>query len=115
MNSLNRSTPMLLLTLTLSGLLGIGLASLAQAGASSPGSLDNRSNTLKNNPYDSPVRRANPNSRQGTESSIPSPRGTNTTANPRPPTLENGGIGNGYPTRRQPSAGPSSNPSRDSN
>ena len=48
------------------------------------------------------IRRANPNSRQGTESIAPSVRGvTPGAAQQRPPTLENGGIGNGYPTRQQ--------------
>jgi len=113
MNSLVRS----LTTLTLSGLLGMTSLAHAQtdsapenprlllAGAGSPGSLNNSNN----NPYNSPIRNANPNSRQGTESSIPPVRGPsvtpNNSANPRPPTLENGGIGNGYPTRQQPSGG----------
>lgn len=104
MKSLMRS----LAVLMLSGALGVGLA---QAGSSYPAGVGGRSN---NNPYDGAIRRANPNSRQGTESSIPGPRGLNTPSNPRPPTLENGGIGNGYPTRQQPSTGPSNNPSRDS-
>jgi len=113
MNSLVRS----IATLTLSGFLGMGMASMAHsqsasapmdldrdlmlAGASSPGMLNNSNN----NPYNSPIRRANPNSRQGTESSTPPVRGPNTVPNPRPPTLENGGISNGYPTRQQPSGG----------
>lgn len=107
MNSLVRS----IATLTLSGFLGMGMTSMAHsqtasapidrdlmlAGASSPGRLNNSNN--------SPIRRANPNSRQGTESSTPPVRGPNTVPNPRPPTLENGGIRNGYPTRQQPSGG----------
>ncbi|WP_443698421.1 hypothetical protein [Pseudomonas sp.] len=111
MNSLVRS----IATLTLSGFLGMGMTSMAHsqtasapmdrdlmlADASSPGMLENS----KNNPYNSPIRRANPNSRQGTESSTPPVRGPNTVPNPRPPTLENGGIRNGYPTRQQPSGG----------
>ncbi|OLF54183.1 hypothetical protein [Pseudomonas chlororaphis] len=56
-----------------------------------------------NNPYNSPIRRANPNSMQGTQPSAPPVRGPTTVPVPRPPTLENGGIGNGYPrTGAQP-------------
>jgi hypothetical protein len=66
-----------------------------------------------NNPNNSPIHRANPNSRQGTESSMPPVRGPNTAPNPRPPTLENGGIGNGYPTRQQPSRPSTSDTNRD--
>ncbi|WP_347906018.1 hypothetical protein [Pseudomonas purpurea] len=54
-----------------------------------PGSTDN--------PYNSPIRRANPNSMQGTQPNAPLIRGPSTAPVPRPPTLENGGIGNGYP------------------
>ncbi|AZD35810.1 hypothetical protein C4K22_3067 [Pseudomonas chlororaphis subsp. aurantiaca] len=50
-----------------------------------------------NNPYNSPIRRANPNSMQGTQPSAPAVRGVNPLPVQRPPTLENGGIGNGYP------------------
>ncbi|WDH32300.1 hypothetical protein [Pseudomonas chlororaphis] len=50
-----------------------------------------------NNPYNSPIRRANPNSMQGTQPSTPAVRGVNPVPVQRPPTLENGGIGNGYP------------------
>ncbi|AUG02240.1 hypothetical protein CXQ81_17030 [Pseudomonas sp. 09C 129] len=50
-----------------------------------------------NNPYNSPIRRANPNSMQGTQPSTPAVRGVNPVPMQRPPTLENGGIGNGYP------------------
>ena len=50
-----------------------------------------------NNPYNSPIRRANPNSMQGTQPSAPAVRGVNPVPVQRPPTLENGGIGNGYP------------------
>lgn len=50
------------------------------------------------NPYSSPIKRANPNSRQGTLPDTPRPA-----ASPpvRSPTLENGGIGNGQPIRQQ--------------
>jgi hypothetical protein len=50
-----------------------------------------------NNPYNSPIRRANPNSMQGTQPNVPTIRSNPTVPVPRPPTLENGGIGNGYP------------------
>ncbi|UUQ64739.1 hypothetical protein NLK61_26675 [Pseudomonas fuscovaginae UPB0736] len=53
------------------------------------------------NPYNSPIRRANPNSRQGSEPATPPVRGPNTVPTPRPSTLENGAIGNGYPRQQQ--------------
>ncbi|NWD71554.1 hypothetical protein HX870_28520 [Pseudomonas gingeri] len=49
------------------------------------------------NPYNSPIRRANPNSLQGSVSSAPPLRGPNTLPTPRPSTIENGAIRNGYP------------------
>jgi hypothetical protein len=52
-------------------------------------------NSGNNNPYNSPIRRANPNSMQGTQPSAPAIRRPNTVPVPRPPTLDNGGIGNG--------------------
>lgn len=54
-----------------------------------------------NTPDNGAIRRANPNSRQGTQSISPPVNGPATGVNPRPPTLENGGIRNGYPTRQQ--------------
>ena len=57
------------------------------------------------NPYNSPIRRANPNSMQGTQPNIPVIRGPNTVPVPRPPTLDNGGIGNRYPQDRQAPTG----------
>jgi hypothetical protein len=54
-------------------------------------------------PDNGAIRRANPNSRQGTESISPSMRGPNLgPSQSRPPTLENGGIRNGYPTHEVP-------------
>ncbi|MBF8781316.1 hypothetical protein [Pseudomonas fulva] len=53
------------------------------------------------NPYNSPVQRANPNSRQGTAPAAPPLRGPSTEPNPRPPTLDNRGIGNGENLRRE--------------
>lgn len=58
------------------------------------------------NPYNSPIRRANPNSMQGTQPSAPVIRGPNTVPVPRPPTLDNGGIGNRYPQDRSVPASP---------
>ncbi|MCX2899546.1 hypothetical protein [Pseudomonas mandelii] len=58
------------------------------------------------NPYNSPIRRANPNSMQGTQPSAPVIRGPNTVPVPRPPTLDNGGIGNRYPQSRPVPDGP---------
>jgi hypothetical protein len=100
MNSLTRC----FVALMLSSVFSIGVAQAA----SYP--LDVRSN---NSPNDGAIRRANPNSQQGTQSSIPGQRSINTPNNPRP-TLENGGVGNGYPPRQPPSTSPSSTPSRDS-
>ncbi|MFJ4141671.1 hypothetical protein [Pseudomonas sp. NPDC089734] len=60
------------------------------------------SNAASSNPYNSPIHRANPNSRQGTQPSTPPAPGTMPTPTPRQPTLENGGIGNGYPVRQTP-------------
>lgn len=61
-------------------------------------------NSTSANPYNSPVRRANPNSMQGTKPSAPVIRGPNTVPVQRAPTLDNGGIGNRYP-QPQPPAG----------
>ncbi|MBC3951123.1 MULTISPECIES: hypothetical protein [Pseudomonas] len=81
--------------LTLGGLMTAGLTSLAQAQTLPNSTLNN------GNSNNSPIHRANPNSRQGTVPATPPVRGPSTAPNPRPPTLENGGIGNGYPTRQQ--------------
>lgn len=54
-----------------------------------------------NNPYNSPIMRANPNSRQGSVPAAPPVRGPSTQPNPRPPTLDNRGIGNGENLRRE--------------
>jgi hypothetical protein len=60
--------------------------------------------SANNNPYNSPIRRANPNSMQGTRPGIPVIRGPSTAPVPRAPTLENGGIGNRYPQDRPASS-----------
>lgn len=96
------SSTRLLVILTLSGLLLTGLGNVANA-QTLPGSTINNSNS-----QNGPIHRANPNSRQGTVRSTPPVRGPSTAPNPRPPTLENGGIGNGYPTRQQAPRAPSS-------
>jgi hypothetical protein len=59
-----------------------------------------------NNPYNSPIRRANPNSMQGTQPAAPVIRGPNTVPVPRQPTVENRGIGNGQTPRAAPSTLP---------
>ncbi|MDD2031727.1 hypothetical protein T3A99_04525 [Pseudomonas sp. N-137] len=59
-----------------------------------------------NNPYNSPIRRANPNSMQGTRPNVPMIHNNPTVPVPRAPTLENGGIGNGYPRSGQPAGSP---------
>ncbi|NBB12506.1 hypothetical protein [Pseudomonas sp. SLFW] len=96
---------------SLTALLGVGVAHADVPSAQSPqllasASYPNRSN---NNVDDGAIRRANPNSRQGTQPIAPVPRNSTLNTSPqRMPTLENGGIGNGYPTRQQ-SPRPSSN------
>jgi hypothetical protein len=98
----------------LGGFLSVGLLSigLVQAGEFAPFQLAASSN---NQPDNGAIRRANPNSRQGTESISPTMRGPNLgPSQARPPTLENGGIRNGYPTREQsprPSNGGTQRPS----
>jgi hypothetical protein len=81
--------------LTLGGLLTAGLNSVSQAQTLPNSTLNS------GNPNNSPIHRANPNSRQGTVPSTPPVRGPSTVPITRQPTLENGGIGNGYPTRQQ--------------
>jgi hypothetical protein len=85
------------------------LSNLAQADtASLPSSwlLAQSPTGQTSNPYNSPIRRANPNSMQGTQPSAPAIRGPNTVPVPRPPTLDNGGIGNRYPQDRPPPSTP---------
>ncbi|HEK1010189.1 TPA: hypothetical protein SMP92_003478 [Pseudomonas putida] len=54
-----------------------------------------------NNPYNSPIQRANPNSRQGSVQATPPVRGPSTAPIQRTPSLDNRGIGNGDNLRRQ--------------
>lgn len=61
-----------------------------------------------NNPYNSPTRRTNPNSMQGTKRNVPTTHNNPTVPAPRRPTLENGGIGNGYPRSGPPPSSPRS-------
>ncbi|WP_338923250.1 hypothetical protein V0M98_14725 [Pseudomonas silesiensis] len=92
----------------------LGIAALALSGVlSHPAQADNSSMLLaqsptgnSGNPYNSPIRRANPNSMQGTQPGAPIIRGPNTVPVPRPPTLDNGGIGNRYPQDRTVPASP---------
>lgn len=95
------------------------LSNLAQAEViSSPLLLAQSPTGAASNPYNSPIRRANPNSMQGTQPSAPAIRGPNTVPVPRPPTLDNGGVGNRYPQQRNAPVSPPTfipnPPSRDS-
>jgi hypothetical protein len=95
----------------------LGAVALALSGVLSPLALADASSFLQlaqnlpgsgnNNPYNSPIRRANPNSMQGTQPGAPAIRAPNTVPVPRPPTLDNGGIGNRYPQDR---SAPASSP-----
>lgn len=58
------------------------------------------------NPYGSAVRRINPNSMQGTQPLVPQTPAERQQLNPRPPTLQNGGIGNGQNIRPAPRSAP---------
>lgn len=98
MNAYGFSLPALLLAI---GLVGqAGAAEQPSPVPTGPIQLAQGSNDSAN-PYNSPIRRANPNSRQGSAPATPPVRGPSTAPAPRTPTLENGGIGNGYP-RAQP-------------
>lgn len=87
-------------------LLGAGLAHAEVTAPSAPLLLAQSPTGNSNNPYNSPIRRANPNSMQGTQPSAPPLRGPNTVPVPRQPTVENRGIGNGQPIRSVPSNPP---------
>ncbi|MCS4283473.1 hypothetical protein M2396_001738 [Pseudomonas sp. BIGb0278] len=78
--------------------LGLGLL-LALPGSAA--FADTSAQAANNNPYNSPIQRANPNSRQGSAPDTPPVRGPSTQPMPRPPTLDNRGIGNGDNLRRQ--------------
>jgi len=87
-------------------LLGGGLAHADVAAPSAPLLLAQNPAGTNNNPYNSPIRRANPNSMQGTQPSAPAIRGPNTVPVPSTPTVGNGGIGNGQQQRSVPSTPP---------
>ncbi|WP_438281018.1 hypothetical protein [Pseudomonas alabamensis] len=57
---------------------------------------------VERNPYNSPIQRINPNSRQGSVPATPPVHGPSTVPQPRPPTLDNRGIGNGDNLRPAP-------------
>jgi hypothetical protein len=102
---------------SLGGLLTVGGAQASDSVTPSPQWLASASypNRTNSNPDNGAIRRANPNSRQGTQSISPPVRGPSLgPTQPRPPTLENGGIGNGQPTR-QTSPRPSGGAERRSN
>ncbi|MCU1763570.1 hypothetical protein NTD84_28125 [Pseudomonas sp. 14P_8.1_Bac3] len=111
---MNRFLPAIF-ALALSGALG----SVALADVASPLLLAQSPTSAASNPYNSPIRRANPNSMQGTQPSAPAIRGPNTVPVPRSPTLDNGGIGNRSPQERTAPARPPTftpnPPPRDSN
>ncbi|AVX89454.1 hypothetical protein FCH79_08690 [Pseudomonas koreensis] len=87
-------------------LLGAGLAHAEVTAPSAPLLLAQSPTGNSNNPYNSPIRRANPNSMQGTQPSAPVIRGPNTVPVPSTPTVGNGGIGNGQQQRSVPSTPP---------
>ncbi|MCU7213721.1 hypothetical protein [Pseudomonas sp. VE 196-7] len=87
-------------------LLGAGLAHAEFTAPSAPLLLAQSPTGNSNNPYNSPIRRANPNSMQGTQPSTPVIRGPNTVPVPSTPTVGNGGIGNGQQQRSVPSTPP---------
>jgi len=94
-----------LVFLALSGMLGQQLQAQDLSARSPLQVAQSLPNSGNNNPYNSPIRRANPNSMQGTQPSAPAIRGPNTVPVPRPPTLDNGGIGNRYPQSQPAPAG----------
>lgn len=94
------------LGLTVWVLSGVLSQSVQADGTTAPLQLAQSPTGSAGNPYNSPIRRANPNSMQGTQPSVPTPRSPNTVPVPRPPTLDNGGIGNRYPQNRTAPASP---------
>lgn len=94
------------MSLCLVALIGLGALAPVEAAQPRPG--------VSSNPLGSPIRRINPNSRQGTVPSNPAQRQGQQTVPPRQaPTLENRGIGNGQPSGppySQPNGLPNSPP-----
>jgi hypothetical protein len=80
--------------------MGLALAPLAQA-QNLPGRYDTNN---------SPIHRANPNSMQGTQPNAPAVRGIQTAPTSPRPTVENGGIGNRYPTQEAAPSRPATEP-----
>ena len=80
--------------------LGLVLAPLAHA-QTLPGGYDTNN---------SPIHRANPNSMQGTQPNAPAARGIQTGPTRPAPTVQNGGIGNRYPTRDAAPTRPATEP-----
>ncbi|MHC8366662.1 hypothetical protein ACYZT9_12485 [Pseudomonas sp. ZT5P21] len=101
---MNRLVPGII-AMVLTGVMS-NLAHAEPASPTSPMLLAQSPTGSTSNPYNSPIRRANPNSMQGTQPSAPVIRGPNTVPVPRPPTLDNGGIGNRYPQDRTAPASP---------
>ncbi|MBC3301179.1 hypothetical protein H0Z09_08595 [Pseudomonas sp. SWRI18] len=83
-------------------LLGLALVPAAWA-QNLPGSTNNNANN-------GPIHRANPNSMQGTQPNAPAIRGIQTGPTTPRPTLENRGIGNGYPRRDAAPSRPATQP-----
>ncbi|MDH0749659.1 hypothetical protein N5D61_25355 [Pseudomonas sp. GD03842] len=98
MNSFSRHLALVIL----GGFLSLGAVQADEHVAADPMRLASASYPNRSSqPDNGAIRRANPNSRQGTQSISPSTRAPNLSPAPsRPPTLENGGIGNGYPSRQ---------------
>ncbi len=95
MNSISSSLVLLLL--------GGALAAHAQAKMPAADTLLAQNTPITNTqPANNPIRRINPNSRQGTGPSVPGARGPSTAPVPRTPSIENGEIGNGYPRPTAP-------------
>ena len=105
MNSISSSLVLLLL--------GGALAAHAQAQMPAADTLLAQNTPITNTqPANNPIRRINPNSRQGTGASVPGARGPSTAPVPRTPSIENGEIGNGY--LRPTPYGAAANPQTDS-
>lgn len=91
MNCMGRSIALGIICLAPMGLALAGTPIVGEWAANTP-----------SNPYSSPIRQINPNSRQGTEPLAPQSPAERQRLNPRPPTLQNGGIGNGQNIRPAP-------------
>lgn len=83
-------------------LLACGLGAIMSLGLSCGVGAQDLPGSTYDNQRNNPIHNANPNSRQGSESAMPPVRGPSTAPNPRPPTLQNGGVGNGRSTPSNP-------------